>query len=123
MSSQSSTSSLESLNESCSTKYGLEPYMHEPTFSNKKNICYDNSEISSEDNSDDEEINTRIGNTNWCKCGGNCSKMETSTESICCREMLEISDERFNGIYNYVYFISCMICNDSLYYQFFKTVI
>ena len=34
--------------------------------------------------------------------------------------MLEISDEWFNGIYNYVYFISCMICNDSLRYQFFK---
>ena len=31
MSSQSSTSSLESLNESSTTKYGLEPYMREPT--------------------------------------------------------------------------------------------
>ena len=38
MSSQSSTSSLESLNESSSTKYGPEPYMYEPTISNKKNI-------------------------------------------------------------------------------------
>ena len=26
--------------------------------------------------------------------------METSTESLCCCEMLEISDEWFNGIYN-----------------------
>ena len=41
MSSQSSTSSLESLNESYTTKYGIEPYMHEPTISNKNNICYD----------------------------------------------------------------------------------
>ena len=41
MSSQSSTSSLESLNESFTTKYGLESYMHEPTISNKRNICYD----------------------------------------------------------------------------------
>ena len=87
--------------------------MHEPTISNKNNICYDSSEISSDDNSDDEELNTRIGNTNWCICG-NCIKMETSTENLCCREILEISDERFNGIYSYVYFISCMICNDSL---------
>ena len=54
MSSRSSTSSLESLNKSSSTIYGLEPYMHEPTISNKMNIyiCYDSSEISSEDNSD-----------------------------------------------------------------------
>ena len=42
--------------------------MHEPTISNKKNICYDSSEISLDDNSD-EELNTRIGNTNWCICG------------------------------------------------------
>ena len=26
--------------------------------------------------------------------------METSTESLCCCEMLEISEEWFNGIYN-----------------------
>ena len=71
----------------------FEPYMHEPTISNKNNICYDKAArlICSDDNSD-EELNTRIGNTNWCICG-NCSKMETSTESLCCCEMLEISDE------------------------------
>ena len=36
--------------------------MQEPTISNKKNICYDSNEISSEDNSD-KELNTHIGNT------------------------------------------------------------
>ena len=46
MSSQSSTSYLENLNESSSTKYGLEPYMYEPTISKKRTyICYDSSEI------------------------------------------------------------------------------
>ena len=64
MSPQSSTSSLQSLNESSSTKNG--------------------------------NINRNAG---------------------------KISDERFNGISNYVYFISCMICNNSLCWQFFKTVI
>ena len=115
MSSQSSTSYLENLNENSSTKYGLEPYMYKPTISKKRTyICYDCSEISTEDNSDLRiKYTYSIGNTNWCTCG-NCSKMETSTESLCCLEILEISDERFNGIYNYVYFISCMICNDSL---------
>ena len=38
MYSQSSTSSLESLNESSTTKYGLEPYMHEPTIFRTKII-------------------------------------------------------------------------------------
>ena len=43
----------------------FEPYMHEPTISNKNNICLRQSnEICSDDNSD-EELNTRIGNTNW----------------------------------------------------------
>ena len=60
MSSQSFTSSLGSLNESSSTKYGV---YHEPINSNKNNNCYDSSEISSEDSSD-EELNTHIGNTN-----------------------------------------------------------
>ena len=92
MSSQSSTSSLESLNESSTTKYGLEPYMYEPTILRTKRIfVMTQSEICSNDNSG-EELNTRIGNTNWCICG-NFSKMETSTESLCCFEMLEISDE------------------------------
>ena len=50
---QSSTSYLENLNESSSTKYGLEPYMYEPTILKKRTyICYDSSEISTEDNSD-----------------------------------------------------------------------
>ena len=92
MSSQSSTSSLESLNESSTTKYGL--LSHTCTnqlFRTKKYLLRQSNEICSDDNSD-EELNTRIGNTNWCICG-NCSKMETSTESLCCCEMLEISDE------------------------------
>ena len=100
MSSQSSTSSLESLNESSSTKYGLEPYMYEPTIRTKRiYICYDSSEISMEDNSD-KELNTRTVLEIQTGVCGNCSKMVASTEGFRCREMLEISDERFNGIYN-----------------------
>ena len=38
MSSQSSTSYLENLNESFSTKYGLEPYMYEQLFRKKEHI-------------------------------------------------------------------------------------
>ena len=40
MSSQSSTSYLENLNDCSSTNYGLEPYMCEPNISNKKNIYF-----------------------------------------------------------------------------------
>ena len=101
MSSRSYTSYLENLNESSSTKYGLLSHTCTNQLFRTKRIyiCYDSSEISTEDNSDLRiKYTYSIGNTNWCTCG-NCSKMETSTESLCCREILEISDERFNGIY------------------------
>ena len=94
----SSSSSLESLKENSSLNYGLQPYVHEPTVSGKKKqVHYGNIESSSSDSND--EVETRIGNTEWCTCGS-CQKMETSTESVCCREMLEINDERFQGIYS-----------------------
>ena len=58
MFSRSSTASLESLNESSSKKKTVfsQPYMHKQTILDKNNICYNNSEISSEDRS---ELNTR----------------------------------------------------------------
>ena len=70
----------------------FEPAIHALTkyFEQKEYLLRHSSEICSDDNSD--ELNTRIGNTNWCICG-NCSKMEKSTESLCCCEMIEISDE------------------------------
>ena len=73
MSSQSSTSSLESLNESSTTKYGL--LSHTCTnqlFRTKNNICYD-------------KAARYVQMIIVMKCG-NCSKMETSTESLCCCE-------------------------------------
>ena len=47
------------------------------------------SEIRSDDNND-KELNNVLEIQTGC---GNFSKMETSTESLCCCEMLEISDE------------------------------
>ena len=41
----------------------FEPYMHEPTISNKNNICYDKAARYSDDNSDEEhalEIQTGV---------------------------------------------------------------
>ena len=76
----SSSSSLESLKENSSLNYGLQPYVHEPTVSGKKKqVHYGNIESSSSDSSD--EVETRIGNTEWCTCCS-CQKMETSTEAF-----------------------------------------
>ena len=68
----SSSSSLESLNEDFSLNHGLQHYVHEPTVSGpKKQIHYCNIESSTSDSSD--EVETRIGNAEWCTCGS-CQK-------------------------------------------------
>ena len=41
-------------------------------------------------------MDMRIGNSNWCKCGF-CRATDTSIESVCCQEMDEIRNERFEG--------------------------
>ena len=57
-------------------------------------------EISSSDEEIEEygaQMNNRIGNSNWCVCGGICKPMETYTESLCCRETNEIPKDFFKG--------------------------
>lgn len=39
---------------------------------------------------------SRIGNTDWCKCG-KCRPMETETESLCCQDTNEVPEEFFEG--------------------------
>ena len=42
--------------------------------------------------------NTRIGKIDWCVCSKTCEAMMTETESQCCKEGNDISDELFKGI-------------------------
>ena len=35
---------------------------------------------------------SRIGNNEWCTCGGLCRSMETANESLCCCDTNEIPD-------------------------------
>ena len=66
ISSQSSTSSLESLNESSTKKYGLLSHTCTNQLFRTKTICYDTAARYCSDDNSDEELNARIGNTNWC---------------------------------------------------------
>ena len=66
------------------------------------NQQYHSSEVISNSNSDEgtsdsEQEKERIGNTDWCVCGGKCRPMESYTESLCCRETNEVPDEYFEG--------------------------
>ena len=81
-------------------------YMHEPTISNKNNICYDTAARYV------QMIIVMKNHIHECWSNpllicGNCSKDGNINRSLCCCEMLEISDEWFNGIYNY--FISFLV--------------
>ena len=52
------------------------------------------SEVSSDsDNGNSDSEKERIGNTDWCVCGGKCRPMEDVTESLCCRDTNEVPDE------------------------------
>ena len=56
-------------------------------------------DISSSSASEEEEVleDLRIGNNTWCSCGGHCKPMQTSAESLCCKDTKEIPDELFDG--------------------------
>ena len=53
------------------------------------------SDEESEDSSDSEPENRRIGNNDWCVCGKKCKAMETYTESLYCQETNEIPEQNF----------------------------
>ena len=78
------------------------PYSNEPTHSGTQPDYEYNftDESESEDETEVEEVecleNSRIGNFEWCMCG-HCRSMDTSTESLCCKEVGEISSDRFEG--------------------------
>lgn len=40
--------------------------------------------------------NLRVGNTEWCSCGG-CKEEKREIDCLCCREVDAITDEQFSG--------------------------
>ena len=79
-------------------KFGLQPYSLEPTKS-KVPVAYGRnsmSDLTSSSNAATNDVDGRIGNKTWCKCEC-CAPMETSIESVCCLEILEICKPRFSG--------------------------
>ena len=72
---------------------GIQPFQFEPTY------MYPPGEepIDSEEESQEEEsvpnLTTRIGNIEWCICGGNCENMSTAEECHCCQELEELNSK------------------------------
>ncbi|XP_057296362.1 uncharacterized protein LOC130625322 [Hydractinia symbiolongicarpus] len=91
---RSDSSSNEDENDDIPDLSTLRPFNFEPEFSleelNKLGTC------SSESDEEEDEV-SRIGNNNWCQCGGHCRAMESYSESLCCRDTNEIPDNHFEG--------------------------
>nr|XP_014349537.1 PREDICTED: uncharacterized protein LOC106705234 [Latimeria chalumnae] len=67
--------------------FTVAPYMFEPMDNSESN-----SSISSDEDAPPDVKNDRAGSTEWCLCG-HCQPMPTHLESICCREVRELSSK------------------------------
>ena len=87
---ESDSSDIENL-LSCNNPSKLVPYYFEPFASS-------NDEDSDSDGNAQQQpsSNSRIGNTEWCKCN-NCRQMETDAERFSCAEADKIHEEMFEG--------------------------
>ena len=92
-------------------KFGLQPYILEPTKS-KVPVAYGRnsvSDLASINNVATNGVNSRIGNKTSCKCEC-CAPMETSIEGGCCLEIPQICKRRFLSI-------SCFnVCRSDLHF-------
>ena len=74
----------------------MKPFEFEPEYSSDEERP-----ISSDDEKSEAKVpsSQRVGNNDWCDCGGVCRVMGTATESYCCRDTCEIPDDYFEGSY------------------------
>ena len=79
---------------------GVQPFQVEPTFPPGEEPT--DSEEESQEGDAEVNLSDRIGNTDWCSCGGNCVAMLTDHESFCCQE-LELN-QKFDesGLFSFV---------------------
>ncbi|XP_052075875.1 uncharacterized protein LOC127713966 [Mytilus californianus] len=66
----------------------IQPYQFEPELSDGNSD--DGRDFASLDGDDDMEH--RLGNTNWCDCG-NCESMPKAEECICCHELSRVTEK------------------------------
>ena len=64
---------------------GVQPFQFEPTYSPDEEP--EESEEESEGEEESLNLNARVGNIEWCICGGNCTAMSTADECFCCQEL------------------------------------
>ena len=72
----------------------LQPYQYEPENDNESSDSASESDILPDELSSDDEddVNRRSGNKEWCHCG-TCKKKIREIDCLCCQEVPAISDE------------------------------
>ena len=72
---------------------GVQPFQFEPTYSPGEEPTESAEE--SEGEAESLDFNARVGNTEWCICGGHCAAMSTADECFCCQE-LDALNQKFD---------------------------
>ena len=64
---------------------GVQLFQFEPTYSPGEEPA----ELEEESEGEEKSLNfnARVGNTEWCICGGNCTAMSKADECFCCQEL------------------------------------
>ena len=73
---------------------GVQPFQFEPTYPPGEEPV-DSGEEGDEEDDELGNFDARVGNTEWCICGGNCVPMSTADECFCCQE-LEALNQKFD---------------------------
>ena len=95
MSSNEDSLSSESDNDSFTDINKLKPYdLESEIASSELSSTNSGHDISSSSDSEKDD-DSRIGNTSWCFCGGECLPVSTYAESLCCLDTNEIPDDYF----------------------------
>ena len=76
----------------------LQPYQYEPGSDNGSSDSARESDILPDQltSDDEDDANRRSGNKEWCQCG-TCKKEIREIDCLCCQEVADISDEKFES--------------------------
>ena len=81
------------------------PYLYEPEKDVSDTDSSNESEIDKSSSEEDYSVEkVRVGNNDWCKCGGNCKIEKRNIDCLCCQEVYALNS-KFDAE-NYIGFIT-----------------
>ena len=67
------------------------PYLYEPEKDVSDTDSSNESEIDKSSSEEDYSVEKlRVGNNDWCKCGGNCKIEKRNIDCLCCQEVMHL---------------------------------